>query len=88
MSTRAWRPCSLCWAVLHQAVYPNGLKVYCEQISHHPPISSWEVYEPSGKVRHGRQAVWTDAILTDAVQTGLTGGFCGLVRTLSARTRR
>ncbi|KXZ42669.1 hypothetical protein GPECTOR_125g502 [Gonium pectorale] len=33
----------------YQATYPNGLEVYCEQISHHPPISSWEVYEPGGK---------------------------------------
>lgn len=33
-----------------QAVYPNGTQVFCEQISHHPPISSWEVYEPNGLV--------------------------------------
>ena len=40
------------WLCL-QAVYPNGIEVYCEQISHHPPISSWQVYEPEGKVRRG-----------------------------------
>lgn len=34
----------------YQAKYANGVEVYCEQISHHPPVSSWQVYEPSGKV--------------------------------------
>ena len=36
----------------YQARYPNGVEVFCEQISHHPPVSSWQVVEPSGKVRH------------------------------------
>jgi hypothetical protein len=34
----------------YQSSFPNGVQVYCEQISHHPPISSWQVVEPSGKV--------------------------------------
>jgi hypothetical protein len=35
----------------YQARYHNGVQVFAEQISHHPPISSWEVVEPHGKVR-------------------------------------
>ena len=34
----------------YQARYPNGIEVFCEQISHHPPVSSWQVMDPSGKV--------------------------------------
>ena len=31
----------------YQGEYENGLKVYCEQVSHHPPISCWEVVDPN-----------------------------------------
>ncbi len=34
----------------YQSTFANGVEVYCEQISHHPPISSWQVLEPAGKV--------------------------------------
>ncbi len=34
----------------YQSKFPNGVEVYCEQISHHPPISSWQVIHPDRKV--------------------------------------
>jgi hypothetical protein len=39
----------------YQGRYPNGVEVFAEQISHHPPISSWEVVDPHGKVRVGQR---------------------------------
>lgn len=34
-----------------QGAYPNGTQVYIEQIAHHPPISSWQVYDHDARVR-------------------------------------
>ena len=35
----------------YQGQYSSGLRVYAEQISHHPPVSSWQVEDAAGKVR-------------------------------------
>ena len=35
----------------YQAQYSSGLQVYAEQISHHPPVSSWQVKDAKGRVR-------------------------------------
>ncbi len=35
----------------YQAQYSSGLQVYAEQISHHPPVSSWQVEDAEGRVR-------------------------------------
>ncbi|MEW5319702.1 MAG: hypothetical protein WDW38_010840 [Sanguina aurantia] len=54
----------------YQATYANGVEVYCEQISHHPPVSSWQVYEPAGEELDtiSVQAIWfvTPSRSTDA----------------------
>lgn len=34
----------------YQAQYSSGLQVYAEQISHHPPVSSWQVEDAQGRV--------------------------------------
>ena len=34
----------------YQGVYSSGVRVHAEQISHHPPVSSWQVVDPDGKV--------------------------------------
>ncbi len=34
----------------YQGIYSSGWRVFAEQISHHPPISSWQVLDPQGKV--------------------------------------
>lgn len=34
----------------YQGVYSSGVRVHAEQISHHPPVSSWQVADPDGKV--------------------------------------
>jgi len=32
----------------YQGAYSDGSEVYCEQTSHHPPITSWQVFGPEG----------------------------------------
>lgn len=34
----------------YQGQYSSGLRVYAEQISHHPPVSSWQVEDAKGRV--------------------------------------
>jgi hypothetical protein len=33
-----------------QAEYSGGIQVFAEQISHHPPISSWQMVDREGRV--------------------------------------
>ena len=35
-----------------QASYPDGTQIYCEQISHHPPISYFLVIGPEDSYRY------------------------------------
>eukprot|EP00198_Chlamydomonas_reinhardtii_P005127 XP_001694463.1 predicted protein [Chlamydomonas reinhardtii] len=60
----------------YQAVYPNGIEVYCEQISHHPPISSWQVYEPEGKFVFFGNGNWVAGIKGNSVKGRQTGTNC------------
>ena len=34
----------------YQGQYNSGLQVLAEQISHHPPVSSWQVEDAEGRV--------------------------------------
>ena len=34
----------------YQGQYNSGLQVFAEQISHHPPVSSWQVEDAEGRV--------------------------------------
>lgn len=31
-----------------EAKYPDGTEICCEQTSHHPPVTSWQVHGPQG----------------------------------------
>jgi hypothetical protein len=42
----------------YEGVYESGVLVYAEQISHHPPISSWQVMDPKGQVRGRCMGPW------------------------------
>lgn len=35
-----------------QASYPDGTQIYCEQVSHHPPISYFLAIGPGNKYRY------------------------------------
>lgn len=52
---------ALTWQHALQAEFPSGARVYAEQISHHPPISSWEVVDEDGQVgcaHNSHQFAW------------------------------
>lgn len=37
-----------------QGSYPCGCTVYAEQVSHHPPISCWQMLDHNGQVSAGQ----------------------------------
>uniref|UniRef100_A0A7R9VFB2 Oxysterol-binding protein n=1 Tax=Chlamydomonas euryale TaxID=1486919 RepID=A0A7R9VFB2_9CHLO len=59
-----------------QAKYPNGVEVFCEQISHHPPVSSWQVIDPDGKFMFYGNGNWVAGIKGNAVKGRQTGINC------------
>ena len=30
----------------YEATFPDGTQIFCEQVSHHPPITNWELIGP------------------------------------------
>eukprot|EP00195_Chlamydomonas_chlamydogama_P002345 CAMPEP_0202921140 /NCGR_PEP_ID=MMETSP1392-20130828/77235_1 /ASSEMBLY_ACC=CAM_ASM_000868 /TAXON_ID=225041 /ORGANISM="Chlamydomonas chlamydogama, Strain SAG 11-48b" /LENGTH=373 /DNA_ID=CAMNT_0049614687 /DNA_START=173 /DNA_END=1294 /DNA_ORIENTATION=- len=60
----------------YQSVFPNGVEVYCEQTSHHPPVSSWQVVDPKGKFTFYGNANWTAGIKGNSVKGRQTGVNC------------
>ncbi|KAF5842676.1 hypothetical protein DUNSADRAFT_5752 [Dunaliella salina] len=60
----------------YQARYSNGTEIYCEQISHHPPISSWQVVEPSGKFVFFGNGNWHAGIKGNHVKGRQSGINC------------
>ncbi|KAG1669308.1 hypothetical protein FOA52_014869 [Chlamydomonas sp. UWO 241] len=59
-----------------QATYPNGVEVYCEQISHHPPVSSWQVVDPKGRFMFYGNGNWVAGIKGNAVKGRQSGINC------------
>lgn len=60
----------------YQSRYPNGVELYCEQISHHPPVSSWQMLEPSGKFVFYGSGNWTAGIKGNSVRGRQSGINC------------
>lgn len=66
--TFAGKPFNPILGETYQAEYSGGVRVYAEQISHHPPISSWQMMDDAGRVsgpillsfRTQQCAVWRD----------------------------
>ncbi|KAK9917018.1 hypothetical protein WJX75_000017 [Coccomyxa subellipsoidea] len=42
----------------YQGVYSSGVRVHAEQISHHPPVSSWQVADPDRKFLFSGSGNW------------------------------
>eukprot|EP00798_Chlamydomonas_sp_ICE-L_P006341 gene6341-2966_t len=57
----------------YQSKYSNGVEVYCEQISHHPPVSSWQVQEPTRKFMFHGNGNWSAGIKGNSVKGRQTG---------------
>lgn len=58
----------------YEAQFMDGTKIFCEQISHHPPISSWQVTGPGNIYHfygHGRTSASARGNSLKGYQTGL-----------------
>lgn len=60
----------------YQARFSNGVELFCEQISHHPPISSWQMMDPDGKFMFYGNGNWTAGIKGNHVKGRQTGKNC------------
>jgi hypothetical protein len=58
----------------YQAEYASGTKVFCEQTSHHPPVSHFEVYGPSdAPFVFSGCAAWSASLRGNSVKGQQTG---------------
>mmetsp|Transcript_34318 Transcript_34318/g.61890 ORF Transcript_34318/g.61890 Transcript_34318/m.61890 type:complete len:375 (-) Transcript_34318:827-1951(-) len=60
----------------YQAVYDNGVKIFCEQISHHPPVSSWQLMDLANKVHFYGNGNWVAGIKGNSVKGRQSGKNC------------
>eukprot|EP00698_Gefionella_okellyi_P007410 TRINITY_DN1806_c0_g1_i2.p1 TRINITY_DN1806_c0_g1~~TRINITY_DN1806_c0_g1_i2.p1 ORF type:complete len:413 (-),score=77.45 TRINITY_DN1806_c0_g1_i2:891-2075(-) len=51
-----------------QATYPDGTQVYCEQVSHHPMVSAWELVEPNGLFHLSGHGQWIGSFRGNSVK--------------------
>ncbi|KFM24462.1 Oxysterol-binding protein 9 [Auxenochlorella protothecoides] len=56
-----------------QGAYPNGTQVYIEQIAHHPPISSWQVYDHDARYHFFGNGTWAASARGNSVKGQQTG---------------
>ena len=56
-----------------QAEYACGAQVYAEQVSHHPPVSCWEVVDSLGRFRFTGTANWTATTRANSVKAHQMG---------------
>lgn len=58
----------------YQAHYPeHGVQVFMEQVSHHPPVSSWEVRDQQGRFSFTGLANWAASTRGNSVKGWQTG---------------
>jgi len=59
----------------YQGVFPDGTRIYCEQSSHHPPITSWEVFGPNDCYKMYGYGEWTASFRGNSVKGAQRGVF-------------
>lgn len=52
----------------YQARFPDGTMVYCEQSSHHPPVTAWQVLGPGGAYRMYGWGEWMASFRGNSVK--------------------
>jgi hypothetical protein len=50
-----------------QAVLEDGTKVYCEQASHHPPVTAWQVFGPNDSYHFYGYGEWSASFSVNSV---------------------
>lgn len=56
-----------------QSTLPDGTKVYCEHISHHPPITSYLIEDPDGDYSFHGSAEFTASFGANSMKAGQEG---------------
>ena len=56
-----------------RAKYRNGVEVFGEQVSHHPPVSSWQALDPQGRFEYHGDANWTATTRANSVRAHQQG---------------
>ncbi|WIA13838.1 hypothetical protein OEZ85_007382 [Tetradesmus obliquus] len=51
-----------------QGVFPCGCRVYAEQVSHHPPVSCWQVLDHSGQFEYYGSSCWSATFTGNSVK--------------------
>eukprot|EP00775_Hariotina_reticulata_P001175 gene1175-1512_t len=59
-----------------QGVYPCGCCVYVEQISHHPPVSCWQVIDHAGQFQFTGSSCWSATFTGNSVKGTQSGKSC------------
>jgi len=56
-----------------QAVFPDGAQIFCEQSSHHPPISNWQLFGPNDLYHFYGYGEWTASFRGNFVRASQKG---------------
>eukprot|EP00698_Gefionella_okellyi_P001183 TRINITY_DN1109_c0_g1_i2.p1 TRINITY_DN1109_c0_g1~~TRINITY_DN1109_c0_g1_i2.p1 ORF type:complete len:266 (+),score=49.05 TRINITY_DN1109_c0_g1_i2:414-1211(+) len=51
-----------------QARFDDGTAVYCEQVSHHPPVTAWEFVGPQNSYHFSGRGVWEASFRGNSVK--------------------
>ncbi|KAJ6249101.1 oxysterol-binding protein [Anaeramoeba flamelloides] len=73
LTTKQLKPFNPILGETYQGFFPDGTKIYCEQISHHPPISAWEFIGPDNSYYLHGTGHWKASFKGYAVQGGQIG---------------
>lgn len=52
----------------YQGVFEDGTLIYCEQVSHHPMVSAWEMIGPNGCFHFSGHGQWIGSFRGNSVK--------------------
>lgn len=73
--TTARKPFNPILGETYQALFPDGTEVFCEQTTHHPPASNWEVVPQNGSYKFTGNCTWSGSTRANMIK-GLQKGPC------------
>jgi len=51
----------------YEASYEDGAQIFCEQVSHHPPVTAWQVFGPGNSYKFYGYGEWVASFSVNAV---------------------
>lgn len=57
----------------YQGCFPDGTQIFCEQTSHHPPITAWLLIGPNNSWRLSGSGEWVAAFRGNSIKAGQKG---------------